>query len=138
MKNCLEARYKGYFRKHYGASFSKMDIENYRKWFYAQWRFINSKVKIKKSSRILELGAGLGGFCSLLSNNNQYIGLELDQEAVNFANKYFDKKKIENPRSITVASTHPANRIPARIVKLFLFKKNIRTDIINNIIKAIK
>lgn len=96
MKNYLEMRYKGYFRKHYGASFSEKDIENYRKWFCPQWQFINSKIKIKKSSRILELGSGLGGFYSLLDNSKPYIGLELDQEAVNFANKYFDKRCFKN------------------------------------------
>lgn len=94
MKNYLEMRYKGYFRKHYGASFSEKDIENYQKWFYSQWRLINSK--IKESSRILELGSGLGGFYSFLNNTKPYIGLELDHEAVNFANKYFGKRCFKN------------------------------------------
>lgn len=85
-------RYRGYFRRHFGVKFNEGEIKNYRKWFYPQWKFINSKIKIGKSSRILELGSGSGGFYSFLDNPANYTGLELDEEAVNFSNKYFGKR----------------------------------------------
>jgi 2-polyprenyl-3-methyl-5-hydroxy-6-metoxy-1,4-benzoquinol methylase len=65
------------------------DILNYQKWFYSQHRFIESKIKSRGD--ILEIGSGLGGFYSLLSQEDQkhYLGLELDVDSVNFANSYF-------------------------------------------------
>lgn len=57
-----KADYRGYFRRHFNVSFSEKDVVNYKKWFYSQWNFINSKIKIKPKDEILEVGSGFGGF----------------------------------------------------------------------------
>lgn len=81
--------YKDYFKTHYKYDFSDKNLQNYKDWFYPQWNIIKSLIKIKKDSSILEVGSGIGGFYSFL-NNNRYIGVELDEEAVKFANNYFN------------------------------------------------
>lgn len=85
----MRLNFKGYFRAHYKISFNEKDILNYKKWFFSQWNFINSKLKIKPGNKILEIGSGFGGFYSFLKMKNTYIGLELDNEAVQFARNYF-------------------------------------------------
>lgn len=94
-KKTTKSLYKGYFRRHYKANFDTRDIENYRKWFYSQWEFINTKIVIKPKSSILEIGSAFGGFYSFLENTN-YDGIELDKDAVEFANTYFDTKHFVN------------------------------------------
>lgn len=99
-----KVNYKGYFRRHFNVSFSEKDILNYKKWFYSQWNFINSKIKIKPDDKILEIGSGFGGFYNFLKTKKNYVGLELDPDAVQFANKYFDTKNFKN-RSIEELKT---------------------------------
>lgn len=90
------SNYHGYFREHFGSTFTGKDIVRYRKWFYAQWRFINSKVEIGSNSEILEVGSGLGGFYSFLENKDRYLGIEMDREAVKFSNKFFKTDRFKN------------------------------------------
>ncbi len=94
--------YKDYFKSHYNYNFSKKDIDDYSNWFYAQWNFINNKVPIHADDNILEIGSGIGGFYSFLnkSNKKKYLGLELDKNAVDFANRFFETKVFKN-ESIT-------------------------------------
>lgn len=94
----MKNRYRNYFKDHYGSTFSERDILNYRKVFYSQYRFIESKLKIKTTNNILEIGSGFGGFYSFLSKDTKkkYLGLELDADSANFANSYFNTEVFLN------------------------------------------
>ena len=92
MKKVDKASYKNYFKRNYGCHYIQNDISNYCKWFWRQWRYINGKVQFKEKSNILEIGSGFGGFYNLFNSSLKeynYIGLELDKTACNFANSYF-------------------------------------------------
>lgn len=82
-------QYKGYFKNHFKASFSKTDIEREPRWFYTQWQFINRKCNISPNCQILEIGSGLGKIYTFLENKDRYWGIELDTDAVEFTNRYF-------------------------------------------------
>jgi len=92
----MKSRYQNYFKEHYNSTFTKQDILHYQKWFYSQYRFIKSKIKL--TGNILEIGSGLGGFYNFLSSDNKknYLGLELDGDAADFANSYFKTNKFLN------------------------------------------
>jgi len=92
----MKNNYKNYFKEHYKSTSSEKDILNYQKWFYSQYRFIESK--IKPAGNILEIRSGFGGFYSFLSKTNQknYLGLELDADATNFANFHFKSEVFLN------------------------------------------
>lgn len=92
----MKSRYINYFRDHYDAGFTKNDIKREEKWFYSQWKFINSIVKIDENDKILEIGSGLGGIYKFLKNKNKYIGIELDKEATMFTNNYFKTNCFKN------------------------------------------
>jgi 2-polyprenyl-3-methyl-5-hydroxy-6-metoxy-1,4-benzoquinol methylase len=94
----MKNRYHNYFKNHYKSTFSERDIFNYRKWFYSQYHFIESRLKIKPEGNILEIGSGFGGFYSFLSKDKQknYLGLELDTDSANFANSFFDTEVFLN------------------------------------------
>ena len=94
----MSKKYKSYFKQHYKYSFSSTDIGNYRKWFYAQWKFINSIEAIDVSKNMLEIGSGIGGFYSFIDSAkpNNYLGVELDNEAVTFSRSKFPKAKFIN------------------------------------------
>lgn len=93
----MKTDYNNYFKKHLGYSYSEKDILGYRKWFYAQFKFINSKIRIKKTDKILEVGSGIGGVYSYLQKDfPNYIGIELDKDAVKFSNNYFHTDKFIN------------------------------------------
>jgi len=92
----MKNNYKNYFKEHYKSTFSEKDIRNYQKWFYSQFCFIQSK--IRPTGDILEVGSGYGGFYSFLSKTEQdnYLGLELDADATNFANFHFKSNVFFN------------------------------------------
>jgi len=92
----MKNNYKNYFKEHYKSTFSEKDVINYQKWFYSQYRFI--QLKIKPIGNIIEIGSGLGSFYSFLSKKDQenYLGLELDADAKNFANYYFKSEAFLN------------------------------------------
>jgi len=87
----MKTNYNDYYKNHYKVAFSESDIEEWCKWFDVQWKLINSKVKIKKGMRILEIGPGFGGFYKYLQDVKgvDYLGLDLDPEIVKFTNNYF-------------------------------------------------
>lgn len=85
----IHKQYKRYYRDHFKASFSKTDVEKEHRWFYTQWRFINRKCEILSSYQVLEIGSGLGKIYTFLENKDRYWGIELDNDAVEFTNKYF-------------------------------------------------
>lgn len=93
--------YDNYFGTHYGYDFSEKDIENYRKWFLAQWNKIQSYLPRWRKVRILEIWSGIGWFYQFIfseleSDNFEYIGLELDSRAVAFSNQLFPNKPFLN------------------------------------------
>ncbi len=89
----MKNQYNEYFKNHYKSTFSVKDIENYQKWFTAQWNFINKQIAIEKDEKVLEIGSGVGGFYAFLKGKDiDYIGLEPDNQAMKFANAFFRKK----------------------------------------------
>jgi SAM-dependent methyltransferase len=94
----LRVNYEQYFRSHYRSSFSERDVVNYKKWFTAQWRLIQRKAPLLHGARVLEIGSGTGGFFSVIDCGvaNDYIGIELDPEACDFANGFFATSVFKN------------------------------------------
>lgn len=88
--------YNHYYRDHFKATFSEKDVRTDLKWFFSQWQYINSKSKIAKGEQILEIGSGLGGIYKFLLDKENYTGLELDKEAVNFTDSYFQTNSFLN------------------------------------------
>ncbi len=109
----MKSRYQNYFKEHYNSTFTKEDILHYQQWFYPQYHFIESKVK--PAGNVLEIGSGFGGFYSFLSNNNKknYLGLELDSDAVHFANSYFKTNTFLNESLEEFTSTISFNLVYA-------------------------
>ncbi|MEK7090988.1 MAG: class I SAM-dependent methyltransferase [Patescibacteria group bacterium] len=95
----IQNKYLGYFKKHYHAKFSAEDIESSQKWLYPQWKLIKEKTTLSKKSKVLEIGAGFGGFYSYLSQvieGNSYTGIELDKEVVKFCKDFFKTGNFTN------------------------------------------
>ena len=87
----MQHKYKEYFKRHYNYTFTIQDIENYQKWFTAQWNFINILIAFKKKEKVLEVGSGIGGFYAFLKSKDiDYTGLEPDKQAMEFANSFFE------------------------------------------------
>lgn len=109
------SKYTGYFREHYGNSFTARDISEYEKWFYSQWNIIQIKCPIQKTDQVLEIGSGCGGFYNLvrgrLSDPSNYFGIELDAEAVNFSNKFFGSENFYNISFEAAQLDHPFDKI---------------------------
>lgn len=91
-------RYSNYFKNQYKLKYSPRTVDIYRRWFYAQWCEILRLVKLKKTARVLEIGSGVGILYSFLKEFglSKYLGLELDNEAVIFSNKYFAVNLFSN------------------------------------------
>lgn len=87
--------YKGYFKNHYAAKFAKTDIDRDQKWFYTQFMFIKSLVKIKPASKVLEIGSGFGGLYNYLQCDD-YTGIDMDKEVIDFTNNFFNTDKFIN------------------------------------------
>lgn len=103
----MKENYKNYFRDHYRSAFTEKDISLYKKWFYAQWNFINSKLKINQKDNVLEIGSAMGGFYSYLKEKtSNYTGVEVDGEMVQFTNKYFKKELFVNTKIEDVTTTN--------------------------------
>jgi 2-polyprenyl-3-methyl-5-hydroxy-6-metoxy-1,4-benzoquinol methylase len=102
-----------YFKEHYKSAFSLKDIEDYQKWFRAQYIFIQKREPFIKSQRILEIGSGLGSFYSLLPEGIAYKGIELDSAATQFATTHFKDANFttESFEKFTVKS--PYDRVIA-------------------------
>ena len=91
----IKNNYSNYFKRQYKSTFTTSDINKSRKWLFSQWKQIERYIGSKKDLDILEIGSGIGSFYSLVSEKNvnlKYIGLELDKDAVKFANKYFNRE----------------------------------------------
>lgn len=84
--------YDNYFRNHYNYSFTKTDLLNYKKWFYSQWQEVKKYLPKDKNLKILEIGSGIGWTYQFLNEELRefdYTGIELDQDAVDFSNQFF-------------------------------------------------
>lgn len=94
----IDKNYKDYFKNQYKLSFTEQDIYNYKKWFLSQYIFINKFINIKSTSKILEIGSAFGGFYNILTERQRknYIGLELDNDAVLFSNNFFKVDCFKN------------------------------------------
>lgn len=89
--------YKNYFKNHYKYSFSERNMRDYGDWFYAQWKIIKPFLLKRKPKSCLEIGSGIGGFYQFIKNIvPTYKGLELDANAVKFANKYWHVNSFAN------------------------------------------
>lgn len=85
-------QYKNYFKKHYNYSLTPNDVIAYGNWFYPQWKIVSQLASFTRKSKILEIGAGAGGFYNFFSDKvdeNNYVGIEMDNDVVSFSNKYF-------------------------------------------------
>lgn len=102
-------KYNNYFSRQYKYNYSDSDLLNYKKWFAAQWNYINELVSIKRNANILEIGSGIGGLCQFVNDlkPKKYTGLELDNRAVkcaksNFPHFSFINKPFEDYKSKTL------------------------------------
>lgn len=93
----MRTDYSGYYRDHYGSSFTEADVLEWTKWFRTQWAFIRTKVPLDSGCSVLEIGAGFGGFYSLIEDQEigSYLGLDLDPDVVDFANSFFKTDRFE-------------------------------------------
>ena len=78
--------YVNYFKQQFGHNFLIVD-RNYLKSFFAQHRFLKKHISIEPRHSIIEIGSGLGSFTKFLDIDQNYLGIELDGDAVSFANK---------------------------------------------------
>ncbi|MBM3206332.1 MAG: class I SAM-dependent methyltransferase [Candidatus Staskawiczbacteria bacterium] len=86
--------YKDYQKINYKIKLVSQDLINLRNFLYSQYIFIAKKVK--PESDVFEIGSGIGAFYSLLPKEiqNTYLGIDLDKDAVNFANKILKTKSF--------------------------------------------
>lgn len=93
----MKNNYHNYFKNHYKALFSKLDVLRYKQWFTNQYELIFSKINYRGGD-ILEIGSAIGGFYSLLSKAQRrvYTGIELDIQAVRFANTFFRTNRFKH------------------------------------------
>ncbi len=91
-KEMKNKQYNNYFKKHYNYTLTHKDVSNYQKWFYPQWKIISRNISLDQTSKILEIGSGTGGFYNVISDRityKNYMGIELDANAVTFSNNHF-------------------------------------------------
>lgn len=99
MEKIKNNKYTNYFKDHYRYLLSEKDIRRYLQWFAPFWKIISIYFKINSSTRIMEIGSGIGGFYAQIESKlqeKQYTGLELDKNASNFSNKYFHTDIFKN------------------------------------------
>lgn len=94
----MSVDYKDYYKDHYKVEFSEKDIDIWNNWFQVQWGLIQKKVNLKKKLKVLDIGAGFGGFYKALLDSGfkpDYLGIDLDPKIVDFTNKHFGKKILK-------------------------------------------
>lgn len=93
-----DKKYTNYFKNHYKLKINEGDLYSYEKWFTSQWKYINKKIKFKKQDKILEVGSGIGGVFNFIQKGkyDTYVGLEMDKNAMKFANAHFKVDKFKN------------------------------------------
>ncbi len=88
--------YKNYFKNHYKYSFSEKDLEDHKQRFQVQFNIISKKLSNNFSGkRILEIWSATWSFYQFLEKYDcEYIWIEIDQSAVDWANNRFWNKFI--------------------------------------------
>jgi 2-polyprenyl-3-methyl-5-hydroxy-6-metoxy-1,4-benzoquinol methylase len=81
--------YEGYFRSERGLALVPKDLAMGQRWFAQHWRVLGRLARLPPKPRVLEVGSGLGVLRAFLPQDADYIGLELDPEAVRFAREHF-------------------------------------------------
>jgi SAM-dependent methyltransferase len=95
----MKKSYTKYFENHYRISYSKQDVDTYRKWFFSQWELFKKYLPSNPQISVLEIGSGIGTVYSYLLSTYKkltYIGLELDKSAVDFCNNYYKTNSFLN------------------------------------------
>ncbi len=90
-----KASYQEWFREHLKCTFTEEDILAYTRKFHTLFEFIRSKIDLFPEQRILEVGSGIGGLYALLPYKQNYLGIELDAEAVEFAKQHFKSDRFK-------------------------------------------
>jgi SAM-dependent methyltransferase len=86
--------YSGFFRKQCGSSYSEEEVLKNERFLFSQYRLINILKPPREGEAILEIGSGLGGLYGLLGEPADYIGLEVDDEAMEFSNRHFNTDRF--------------------------------------------
>jgi len=88
----MKSNYEDYYKNHYKINFTKEDVDEWNKWFDAQWRIISRRLTLKKDMKVLEIGPGFGGFYRLIKHIKglKYLGIDLDPAIVKFTNDLFE------------------------------------------------
>ncbi len=90
--------YKGYFKKHYQYTFTQKDIDDYYKWMFVQYSYINKNINLDISQNILEIGSAFGGWYNLLGKPKNYKGIDVDKEVVDEANIFFNTNIFQHQK----------------------------------------
>jgi 2-polyprenyl-3-methyl-5-hydroxy-6-metoxy-1,4-benzoquinol methylase len=88
--------YHNYFQKHYKSTFSKNDLLVQKVWLQPQWELINALVPFEENHSVFEMGCGLGYFYQFLNEKTtkSYVGIDVDQDAVDFSKSVFPDAKF--------------------------------------------
>ena len=77
--------YDGYFRGHHGYRFDAGESDRLAKWFWRHWEILEPWCALPASPRVLEIGSSVGTLLRFLPAGADFVGLELDDDAVAFA-----------------------------------------------------
>lgn len=81
--------YEGYFRSHHGYQFDASEGDRLARWFWRHWRILEPWCALPVAPRVLEIGSGVGTLLCFLPAGTDYVGLELDLDAVETARRRF-------------------------------------------------
>lgn len=85
--------YEGYFSRQYGYSYTVKDVEAYRRWIEQTIRFFRRRTQDLPAPTLLEVGCGLGVLSDMGLHTERYVGLEMDELAVRFAQGHFGARR---------------------------------------------
>lgn len=97
----MSTQYKDYYKNHYKVSFSESDVDQWCRWFTGEWRHIRPGIGLVDGMRVLDVGAGSGGFYKILCDEGidpDYTGLDLDPQIVKFANNHFGTDRFKHQK----------------------------------------
>ena len=83
------AGYDGYFRGHHGYRFNTHEADRLAKWFWRHWQILEPWCALPSAPRVLEIGSGVGTLLRFLPRDSDFVGLELDGDAVEFARSQY-------------------------------------------------
>ena len=109
----MTTEYANYFKGTQGCAFTGKDIATYQGLFLNRERFIRKRLTLAAGLNVLEIGSGIGGFYSMLPDGVRYSGIELDPDAVVFANVYFKVNCFSNVSLEEYTATDEFDRVYA-------------------------